>query len=116
MAKCPRQQPIHDCIGPSWLSPNEPKSIGSIHYELCWFICEFLQNVIFLFTQEVNEDYKEGIRNLENFVMVRFNNDSMVQPIESQVHMLNLHMSHFSSYACKTEGENGISRLISEKA
>ena len=42
--------------------------------------------------QEVNEDYKEGIRNLENFVMVRFNNDSMVQPIESQVHIVNLYI------------------------
>ena len=28
---------------------------------------------------------------------------------------LKIHMSHFS-YACKTEGENGISRLISETA
>ena len=31
------------------------------------------------------------------------------------VHKGKLHMSHFS-YACKTEGENGISRLISKTA
>ena len=30
-------------------------------------------------------------------------------------HTLHIHMSHFS-YGCKTEGENGISRLISETA
>ena len=34
---------------------------------------------------------------------------------KSIVKKLHIYMSHFS-YACKTEGENGISRLISEMA
>ena len=31
------------------------------------------------------------------------------------VHLVGMHMSYFA-YACKTEGKNGISRLISETA
>ena len=47
-----------------------------------------------MFDQEVNEEYKVGIKMLETFVMVRFNNDSMVLPIASQV-LVQFHYVYF---------------------
>lgn len=32
----------------------------------------------------VNVDYIENLRSLENFVLVKFGNDTMVQPVESE--------------------------------
>ena len=38
-----------------------------------------------LWLQDVKSEYKENLMKLNAFVMVRFNNDTMVIPVESQV-------------------------------
>ena len=42
----------------------------------------FRLNTIF---QKVNKDYKTNLMKLENFVMVKFSEDTMVDPKESEV-------------------------------
>lgn len=38
-----------------------------------------------LFFQSVNESYKENLMALKKFVMVKFFNDSIVDPVDSEV-------------------------------
>ncbi len=35
--------------------------------------------------QGINETYKKGIKDMSNLVLVKFNNDAMIEPKESQV-------------------------------
>lgn len=34
--------------------------------------------------QNINSDYVLNLQNLDNFVMIKFENDSMVQPVDSE--------------------------------
>lgn len=51
----------------------------SINLQFCSSI--LLCNLIF---QVINEDYRNNLKKLDNFVMVRFLEDTMVVPVESE--------------------------------
>lgn len=57
-----------------WHDPRDEET----YREKSQFIADINQE------REVNEAYKSNLQQLENFVMVRFNNDSMVHPTDSQ--------------------------------
>ena len=45
---------------------------------------EEIKTLFIVFIQGINEKYRENLKKLENFVMVKFLRDSMVIPIESE--------------------------------
>ena len=47
----------------------------------------------------VNEQYKQRLMSLKKFVMVRFNQDTMVQPMESEVSCQSIASSDASEHA-----------------
>ena len=61
---------------------NRKKLILSILILVLKIIAE---NSIYCHLQGVNETYKKGIKDMSNLVLVKFNQDMMVEPKESQV-------------------------------
>lgn len=60
---------------------NNEKVIFNVFQLMSFIIAIFFVCIYF---QNVNEAYKTNLQQLENFVMVRFNNDTVVQPIASE--------------------------------